>query len=99
MEVSFAFQRSKDLTCGICLEVVLEKESRKSSRFGILENCTHVYCIDCIRTWRNSKFEKQNKRGCPQCRIKSDFVIPSEYFYDDKTDKERLTNEYKNALR
>ena len=99
MEESFAYQRSKDLTCGICLDVVMDKESRKSSRFGILENCLHVYCIECIRTWRNSNFDKKNKRGCPQCRIKSDFVIPSEYFYEDKEEKVKLINEYKDALR
>lgn len=99
MEESFAYQRSKDLTCGICLDVIMDKESRKGRRFGILENCLHVYCIECIRTWRNSSFDKKNKRGCPQCRIKSDFVIPSEYFYDEKEDKVKLINEYKDALR
>lgn len=99
MEESFAYQRSKDLTCGICLDVIMDKESRKSRRFGILENCLHVYCIECIRTWRNSNFDKKNKRGCPQCRIKSDFVIPSEYFYDEKEEKVKLINEYKDALR
>ncbi|KAJ6221554.1 hypothetical protein RDWZM_000099 [Blomia tropicalis] len=98
MEESFAYQRSKDLTCGICLDVIMDKESRKGRRFGILENCLHVYCIECIRTWRNSNFDKKNKRGCPQCRIKSDFIIPSEYFYDEKADKVKLINEYKDAL-
>lgn len=99
MEESFAYQRSKDLACGICLDVVMEKETRKVARFGILENCLHVYCIECIRTWRNSNFDKKNKRGCPQCRIKSDFIIPSVYFYDDKEEKAKLINEYKEALR
>lgn len=98
MEESFAYQRSKDLTCGICLDVIMDKDSRKDRRFGILENCLHVYCIECIRTWRNSNFDKKNKRGCPQCRIKSHFIIPSEYFYDEKEDKVKLINEYKDAL-
>src|SRR5690606_30366430 len=87
MEESFAYQRSKDLVCEICLYVVMDKESRKNSRFGILENCSHVYCIECIRTWRKSKFGKDTKRECPYCRIKSNIVIPSDYFYEDAEEK------------
>lgn len=97
MELSFAYQRSKELVCGICLDVVLDKE--KNRRFGILENCSHVFCIECIRTWRNSSFDEKNKRGCPQCRVKSDYIIPSDYFYDENSDKDKLIAKYKNALR
>lgn len=97
MQESFAIQRSADLACGICLDVVVEKE--KNSRFGLLENCSHVFCIECIRTWRQSAFEKKNKRSCPQCRVKSDFVIPSDYFYDESQEKKTIIDSYKKALR
>lgn len=103
MELAFAYQRSQDLVCGICFEIVIEKEPKHSSRFGILENCNHIYCVDCIRAWRNSnssETSKSNKRVCPMCRIKSDFIIPSEYFYDDKEEeKQKLITRYKDALR
>lgn len=99
MELSFAFQRSKDLTCAICLEVIVEKEPRSARRFGILENCTHIYCIDCIRRWRGSlEADKKNKRRCPQCRVQSDYVIPSQYFYQEKEEKQNLIEQYKKAL-
>lgn len=55
MEESFAVDRSKDKVCGICMEVVWEKEPETARRFGILSNCCHVYCLDCIRKWRGAK--------------------------------------------
>lgn len=62
MEHSFAIQRSKDKICGICLEVILEKPGREQ-RFGILPNCNHIFCLECIRTWRKAKnFENKIKR-------------------------------------
>lgn len=98
MEASFAFQRSKELACGICLDVVIEKEAR-TNRFGLLENCAHVYCLECIRTWRKTNFDNVNKRSCPQCRVKSDFVIPSEYYYETSEDKQKIIGTYKKALK
>lgn len=55
MELSFAIQRSKDQVCGICMDVVVEKKPITSSRFGILEKCNHIFCLDCIRKWRGTK--------------------------------------------
>lgn len=63
MELSFAIQRSKDKVCGICMDVVLEKKPVTSSRFGILEKCSHIFCLDCIRKWRGTKqFETRTIR-------------------------------------
>lgn len=55
MELSFAVQRSKDMVCGICMEVVYEKANPSERRFGILSNCSHTYCLKCIRKWRSAK--------------------------------------------
>lgn len=54
MEHSFAVARSKDKTCGICFEVITEKVNREH-RFGILPNCQHIFCLQCIRKWRQAK--------------------------------------------
>ncbi|XP_058830253.1 probable E3 ubiquitin-protein ligase makorin-1 [Topomyia yanbarensis] len=97
MEHSFAIQRSKDKICGICLEVILEKPGREQ-RFGILPNCNHIFCLECIRTWRKAKnFENKIKRGCPTCRISSDFVCPSIVWVDGRDEKDKLINDYKKA--
>nr|KAG5711299.1 hypothetical protein BaRGS_005996 [Batillaria attramentaria] len=59
MELSFAVAKSRDKSCGICMETVLEKEPPTEQRFGILENCNHCFCLTCIRKWRCAKqFEK-----------------------------------------
>lgn len=109
MELSFAIQRSLDKTCGICMDVVLEKEPISERRFGILEKCHHVYCLSCIRKWRRSKQYESNQhidnaldpvvtRACPECRISSDFITPSVYFVDTEEEKTKLITEYKIAL-
>lgn len=74
MELSFAVQRSKDMVCGICMEVVYEKANPSERRFGILSNCNHTYCLKCIRKWRSAKqFEskiiKWGTSPCPLCFV------------------------------
>lgn len=54
MELSFAIARSKDKTCGICFDTIMEKAGREK-RFGILPNCSHIFCLECIRKWRQAK--------------------------------------------
>ena len=99
MELSFAIQRSMDKNCGICMDTVMEKEPASARRFGILEKCTHVFCLNCIRKWRMTKqFDNRTIRSCPECRISSDFVIPSEFWVETKDDKDLLIAEYKKAM-
>jgi E3 ubiquitin-protein ligase makorin len=69
MEESFAFQRSKEMSCGICMEVVMEKEPPNERRFGILSHCCHCFCLSCIRKWRQAKqFENKVVRWA-KCHI------------------------------
>ncbi|XP_055383558.1 probable E3 ubiquitin-protein ligase makorin-1 [Condylostylus longicornis] len=98
MELSFAIARSKNKTCGICFDIIMEKNG-KEKRFGILPNCNHIFCLECIRKWRQAKqFENKITRSCPECRISSDFVCPSAFWVENKDDKDKVINEYKNAL-
>ena len=54
MELSFAIARSKEKSCGICFEVIMEKANGEQ-RFGILPNCNHCFCLSCIRKWRQAR--------------------------------------------
>nr|XP_054752489.1 E3 ubiquitin-protein ligase makorin-1-like [Lytechinus pictus] len=75
MQEAFLYQQSKDIVCGICMEVIMEK-SPKERKFGILSDCTHPYCLDCIRKWRSGKqFEKTIIRGCPTCQKMSNCIV------------------------
>lgn len=74
------------------MDVVLEKERGSERRFGILQNCNHVYCLTCIRKGRQSRqfeskeiatgFDPLVTRACPECGIVSNFIDLSVYFVD-----------------
>ncbi|XP_029847275.2 E3 ubiquitin-protein ligase makorin-1-like [Ixodes scapularis] len=99
MELSFAVQRSADKSCGICMDVVIDKEPSSERRFGILEKCCHVFCLSCIRKWRGSKeFDSTTVRSCPECRTQSDFVTPSSFWVEVGPEKDKLIAEYKKAM-
>jgi len=98
MELSFAVARSKEKTCGICMETVLEKP-KGEARFGILPSCTHCFCLPCIRKWRQAKqFEHKIIRACPECRQTSDYICPSRFWVETPEEKERLLTDYKKNL-
>ena len=99
MEEAFAVQRSLDKICGICMEVVWEKEREQDKRFGLLENCNHIFCLGCIRKWRASKsYENKIVKACPECRVKSDFVTPTQFWFEDDDNKKKIIQEYKVKL-
>ncbi|XP_031977020.1 probable E3 ubiquitin-protein ligase makorin-2 isoform X2 [Corvus moneduloides] len=99
MERAFAFQASQDKVCSICMEVVYEKPSASERRFGILSNCTHTYCLSCIRQWRCAKqFDNPIIKSCPECRVISEFVIPSVYWVEEQEKKNELIEAFKQGV-
>lgn len=54
-EETSSFLQSKDVTCGICMDKVYEKMNPGDKVFGILPNCNHSFCLQCIMTWRKTK--------------------------------------------
>ncbi len=81
--------------CEICSEDII----LKGSKYGLLENCDHVFCLNCIREWRNQK-EKQdrlNLRKCPICRIDSFLIIPSSEYATSERKYQEL-EAYKRTL-
>ncbi|KFO25504.1 E3 ubiquitin-protein ligase makorin-1 [Fukomys damarensis] len=90
MELSFAMQGSKDMVCGICMEVVYEKTNPSEHCFGTLSSCNQTWCLKGIRKWRSAKqFKNKIIKSWAECRITSTFVIPSEYWVEDK-EKQKL---------
>jgi len=99
MRLSFAISRSSDKICGICMEGVMEKSEEKDRRFGILTGCNHIFCLTCIREWRARKEYKHDVvRACPECRLHSDFIVPSSYWFEDEKEKEEFISDYKSRL-
>jgi E3 ubiquitin-protein ligase makorin len=94
-----AAKLSSKKCCGICMEVVWEKEAENDRKFGILENCDHTFCLTCIRKWRELKsYEHVVVKSCPECRVKSDFITPNKYWFSDAADKTKIISEYKKIL-
>ena len=92
-------QDSEKMVCSVCMEIVWEIPNKSQRRFGILENCDHVFCLACIREWRcNNSADKTATKGCPTCRKASNFIIPSKYFITDPVEKSNLIEQYKNNL-
>ncbi|CAJ0602353.1 unnamed protein product [Cylicocyclus nassatus] len=95
MEQAFAEAKGKEKCCGICMENIMEK----SLRFGILENCRHCFCLECIREWRrNQAFDTDVVRSCPECRQHSNFVIPSILWVEDDEEKKILCEVYRTNM-
>ncbi|KAK7878507.1 hypothetical protein WMY93_030343 [Mugilogobius chulae] len=90
-----AFLRSKDLVCGICMDKIYEKPELSDRKFGILSNCTHIFCLKCIKTWRKTRELTANVvKSCPQCRVKSGFYVPHEFWVEGK-EKEAVLAAFK----
>ncbi|KAJ7155556.1 hypothetical protein C8R43DRAFT_1000407 [Mycena crocata] len=69
----------EDDLCSICFD--------KPITYGLLTGCSHVFCITCIKQWRDSSdkspdvVESGNTKRCPMCRQPAKFIIPSSKFY------------------
>nr|XP_021136825.1 probable E3 ubiquitin-protein ligase makorin-2 [Columba livia] len=88
--------RSAAVVCGICMDRVYEKPLPEERLFGILPNCSHAYCVGCIRKWRRSQdFQSAVIKACPECRVTSSYYIPHKYWVSDRAEKEKLIETFK----
>lgn len=89
---------SQTVDCGICFE----SPAAHGRKFGLLQNCEHPFCLECVRSWRGGDnaqvFGRENVRSCPLCRVESFVIIPSDVFETDHEAKERLLGSYKGKL-
>lgn len=94
-EITQAIHRSKDLTCGICMEKIFDEHKIGNRKFGILPNCTHSFCLDCIRKWRKTRdISPVVVKSCPLCRVNSGFFVPHDYWVEGE-EKELLIEAFK----
>lgn len=88
---------SSDSCCSICLQHIYIE----GKRFGLLPRCNHLFCLDCILSWRAKSAQCASTRPlakqCPVCRIPSYFVIPSVRHYAGDLKTKRAI-EYLNFL-
>ncbi|RPB24836.1 hypothetical protein L211DRAFT_848652 [Terfezia boudieri ATCC MYA-4762] len=58
--------------CPIC-----QDEPRAIKVYGLMKNCNHVFCYDCIIGWRKTNVTNKN---CPICRTRSPFILKSSVY-------------------
>ena len=84
----------KTIECGICMSLPQNRV------FGLLNNCSCVFCLDCIKNWRKEglTFEDATQvRLCPLCRVVSYYVIPSR-IVPTIEQKSKVVQAYRTAL-
>lgn len=92
-----ALDDEEDELCSICFE--------KPFTYGLLEGCSHIFCIDCIKRWRDVSNRPGevvgpgNTKKCPMCRAASKFITPSSRFFKGGTEeKANVVRAYKESM-
>ncbi|KAJ3711198.1 hypothetical protein C8R42DRAFT_596160 [Lentinula raphanica] len=86
-----------DESCSICFE--------KPAVYGLLTGCSHVFCIPCLKEWRDPRAKSEDvvqsgvHKKCPMCRTPSKFITPSSLFYKhDDPRKTQTISAYKDSM-
>lgn len=76
------------------------------SVYGLLTGCSHVFCLSCLKSWRDPQHASSDVVGsgvhkqCPICRSSSKFVTPSSIFYKSgDSRKDAVINRYKENMK
>eukprot|EP00163_Fabomonas_tropica_P017302 TRINITY_DN3077_c0_g1_i2.p1 TRINITY_DN3077_c0_g1~~TRINITY_DN3077_c0_g1_i2.p1 ORF type:complete len:456 (+),score=35.05 TRINITY_DN3077_c0_g1_i2:414-1781(+) len=88
-------EASRGIQCDVCYEDVIGMRRK----FGLLNGCSHAFCLECIRSWRTTYDQSRNVvRACPVCREISHFITPSPYWPKSEEEKNEITEAYKHKL-
>ncbi|KAK8790839.1 hypothetical protein WA158_005470 [Blastocystis sp. Blastoise] len=83
-----------EFKCPLCNNNVISQ----GKRFGLMESCSHVFCLNCIKNWRQAHKGDPNLRCCPICHNDSYFVIPSNTPIMNETIKQQIIKDYKKNM-
>jgi len=79
--------------CGICYE----KIPSTGRTLGLLANCNHVFCYNCIKKWRSTVLNLSSVKSCPLCRKISFYIIPSSIYPKNEEEKNLIITEYRKS--
>lgn len=84
-----------DAECIICYD--------KPVTYGLMDGCSHVLCVQCIRQWRHPNNRTDDAEttniSCPYCRVPSYFVTPSSQFFPkDHPRRTEIVAQYKASM-
>ncbi|KAF7356743.1 hypothetical protein MVEN_01009300 [Mycena venus] len=87
----------EDDLCSICFD--------KPVTYGLLTGCSHIFCITCIKQWRDPQnksvdvVDSGNIKRCPMCRQPAKFIIPSSKFYAQGEAKDAAMARYMDSMK
>ncbi|KAJ7245147.1 hypothetical protein B0H12DRAFT_790343 [Mycena haematopus] len=87
----------EDDLCSICFD--------KPVTYGLLTGCNHIFCITCIKQWRDpvnksvDVVDSGNIKRCPMCRQPAKFIIPSSKFYAQGEAKDAAMARYLDSMK
>lgn len=87
---------AQNAECGICFTKL------EGNTLGMLSHCSCVFCLNCIRAWRQEGLaiaKSEQVRLCPLCRTESYFVVPCLRLVKDPARKQVLVENYKISLK
>lgn len=91
---------TEELSCSICLEVVMERPNISDPTFGILPNCMHCFCFSCIMEWRkNIRVAIDASQSCPECRTMSNYIYASQDWFYDKDEKKSFIDKENDRMK
>lgn len=91
---------TEELSCSICLEVVMERPNMSDRTFGILPNCMHCFCFSCILEWRkNIRVAKDASQSCPECRTMGNYIYASQDWFYDKDEKKSFIDKENDRMK
>ena len=80
--------------CSICF--------RKIISYGLLSNCSDVFCYECIKQWRDEaklKNKREMYRRCPICNKDSPILIRAKSFLIGEEKRKRVMEVRKGMLK
>ncbi|RKO86320.1 hypothetical protein BDK51DRAFT_4685, partial [Blyttiomyces helicus] len=91
-----AAEEPTELVCGICFD--------PPPNFGLLIGCDHVFCLTCVRSWRDKQSKTEALRSsnvikeCPVCRAPSPYVVPASVWPHSAAQKSEIVRSYKETV-
>lgn len=82
----------------VCELCHCDVESQKRL-YGVLDNCDHVFCYECVVSWKRSKYNNAESESCPVCKVRSSFITPSKHWFENKDEKHRIIKKHRNHLK
>lgn len=93
-----SFQNGDEVKCPSCFTTIKFRRNKSNMVYGILENCNHIHCMECLR-FRRQKETRKDYISCSQCNKTSRFIIPVNTLIRSVDEKNEIVGCYAKTLK